>query len=165
MKFMKENKLFSKAQFGFIKGRSTAYQLLTALDKWTEILDKNGKIDTIYFDFAKAFDTVPHERMLRKLPCYGINENITGWIRDFVTGRRQKVVINGEKSKWGSVISGIPQGSILGPLIFVLYINDLPEMIDATMLLFADDTKLFKEIHNTEDQISLQTDVDKMVKW
>ena len=113
----------------------------------------------------KAFDTVPHERLIHKLPGYGISEEISKWIRSFLTGRRQKVVVNGEKSDWGKVTSGIPQGSILGPLMFVLYINDLPNEIESSMLLFADDTKIFREIKSIKDQETLQSDVDAMCDW
>ena len=161
------NDVFSKFQYGFISGRSTSLQLLKALNKWTEIMDRNGTVDTIYFDFQKAFDTVPHNLMLSKLPCYGINPQIINWITNFITGRRQKVIINGSESNWGTVTSGIPQGSILGPLIFALYINDLPDVLDDTtdILLFADDTKIFKEIHNEKDQENLQMSIDNMCKW
>ena len=165
IKHMQKNKLFSKSQFGFMKGRSTSYQLLITLEKWTEILDQGGKIDTIYFDFMKAFDTVPHNRLLNKLPAYGINNEITNWVRSFLTNRRQKVVVNGHHSNWSEVTSGIPQGSILGPLLFILYINDLPSEITSNVMLFADDTKIFHEIKSIDDQELLQSDINNMFEW
>ena len=163
--FMKDKKLFSNTQFGFISGRSTTYQLLIAIDKWTEILDRDGKIDAIYFDFMKAFDTVPHNRLISKLQGHGINNAMCNWITSFLSNRRQRVVINGTHSNWGSVSSGIPQGSILGPLLFVIFINDLPSVVDSSMLLFADDTKIFREIRSYLDQDEIQKDINSMNTW
>jgi hypothetical protein len=96
---MKEHKLFSNKQFGFIRGRSTVLQLIQVLDTWTEILDKGGCVDVIYCDFMKAFDKVPHNRLIHKLSTYGIAEPFTTWIQSFLPGRKQRVVVNGEKSE------------------------------------------------------------------
>jgi hypothetical protein len=162
---MKANMLFSLRQYGFITGRSTTLQLLKVLDKWTEILDKGGQVDVIYMDFMKAFDQVPHKRMINKLYSYGIRGDVLEWIRDFLFERSHRVGVNGSFSDWASVISGIPQGSVLGPILFVIYINDLPDMLNSECYLFADDTKLFNEINSKRDQELLQQDLNTLHEW
>ena len=101
-------------------------------------------MDAIYLNFAKAFDTVPHQRLLVKLAGYGIGSKVLQWIAAFLEGRCQCVLVNGSKSSWSPVTSGIPQGSILGPVLFVCYINDMPDVIDSPVHMFADDTKIFR---------------------
>ena len=143
-KHIKRNKLFSKKQFGFISGRSTTLQLLTVLEDWTKILDTDGTINNIYMDFMKAFDKVPHQRLLHKVNKYGISGKILNWIKSFLTGRKQRVTIEGEFSGWADVDSGIPQGSVLGPLLFVIYINDLPEEVsEGTKIFYSQMTPKF----------------------
>ena len=160
-----ENQLLTKSQFGFIPGRSATIQLLSYLDNSINSI-VNGKVtDTIYFDFAKAFDTVPHRRLLKKLARYGIGGNVLKWINAFLHDRSQIVVVNGVKSSSSPVLSGIPQGSVLGPLLFLVYINDLPDVVRSLMYLFADDTKLSKEINSAHDAFELQTDMLSMEKW
>ena len=167
VKHMTENNLFSQYQFGFISGRSTVLQLLHVLNIWIDILDQGGTLDAIYCDFMKAFDKVPHKRLVYKVEKYGIKGNIIGWIDSFLSGRTQCVNINNHKSSNAPVTSGIPQGSVLGPILFVIYINDLPEVINSGSIafLFADDTKLFRQIINNDDLKIQQDDVSKAVKW
>ena len=116
-------------------------------------------------DFKKAFDTVPHQRLLRKLKAYGIIGKVLEWIRDFLSGRRQRVVVNGKLSSWTDILSGIPQGSVLGPILFVIFINDLPDVVSSTAKIFADDTKLFWAIRIIEDHDVMQQDLDNLVEW
>ena len=162
---MEANNLFSNKQYGFITGRSTTLQLLKVLDDWAEIMDNNGQVDIIYMDFMKAFDQVPYKRLLQKVKSYGINGHILGWITNFLTNRRQRVSVNGCFSTWGSVTSGIPQGSVLGPLLFIIYINDLPNYTKSPAYLFADDTKLYRKIANKQDETILQKDLDALQTW
>ena len=165
IKHMEKYKLFSNKQFGFIHGRSTILQLLHIMDDWTRILDNGGIIDACYLDFAKAFDKVPHNRLLAKVKHYGIEGDLLLWIMAFLSHRKQRVVINGECSKWYPVTSGIPQGSVLGPLLFVLYINDFPNCVSSSAYLFADDTKIYKVISESNDNISFQDDINSLQTW
>ena len=164
---MRKNKLLSTKQFGFLGGRSTTLQLLHVLNIWTEILDQGGCLDVVYCDFMKAFDKVPHKRLIYKTEKYGISGNVLGWIHSFLNNRTQRVIINNDPSSYAPVSSGIPQGSVLGPILFVLYINDLPEVVDkdSYVYLFADDTKLFRKINNDKDAEILQDDINRLIDW
>ena len=129
-------------------------QLLGTLHQIRKLLDQNIKVDALFLDFAKAFDSVDHGILLKKLKGYGITGNLHNWFTDYLRNRSQRVVI----SEWTSVTSGVPQGSILGPMLFLLFINDLPDVIPTTTSvgLYADDTKLFKSITSYEDCVQLQ---------
>ena len=165
MDHIKTYNLLSSKQYGFISGRSTTTQLLNYLDICIDTIVTGGVVDTIYFDFAKAFDTVPHRRLLKKLEAYGIDGMNLKWIEAFLSDRTQVVCVNGEYSEVTSVLSGIPQGSVLGPILFVLYINDLPESVKSDIYLFADDTKIMKHIVTKDDATSLQLDINAMQQW
>ena len=165
MNHLIQEKLLSSKQHGFVNGRSTVTQLLNYLDRATEVIAEGKVVDVIYFDFAKAFDTVPHRRLLHKLESYGIKNETLAWIRSFLTNRHQVVKVNGVKLEKRKVLSGVPQGSVLGPLLFVLYINDLPEVVRAILYLFADDTKLLKAVTSRQDSILLQNDINALEEW
>ena len=159
------NKLFSTQQFGFIKGRCTVLQLLNVTDSWTKVLDRGESVDVVYLDFTKAFDTVPHKRLLGKLISYGIEYYTVRWTQAFLSDRGQQVNVNGTNSEWANITSGIPQGSVLGPILFVLYINDLPDNIVSNVYMFADDTKVFKTITSPNNQHTLENDLDYLTSW
>ena len=164
---MKRNNLLSPKQYGFLTGRSTVLQLLTALDQWTEFLDGNRRdgVDLIYTDFQKAFDKVSHKKLLLKLRGYGFNNRMCDWVTDFLNERKHQVCINGTLSDPADVTSGIPQGSVLGPVLFVLFINDLPDSVNSNVLLFADDTKVFNRISSNRDSEVLQQDINNLYLW
>ena len=161
------NNLFSDYQYGFIKGRSATLQLLNILDDWTTALNSGKQVEIIYTDFAKAFDKVPHQRLLIKLKSYGLDNNLTSWIEDFLCSRTQRVRINNSYSSPSPVKSGIPQGTVLGPILFVIYINDLPDVCRdlCSLYLFADDAKLYKVINQYNDLTTLIIACQAMLEW
>ena len=160
-----DNDLLTSDQFGFLPGKSCALQLLVVMEEWLEVLDRRGAVDVVYLDFQKAFDRVPHQRLLSKLKAYGVGGNLLQWISAFLSNRRQRVVVEGKHSSWMEVSSGIPQGSVLGPLLFLVYINDLPSNVGSCSKLFADDTKLYREVSDVDDMAQLQNDVDSLELW
>ena len=162
---MMTNDLFADEQHGFVPGRSCVTQLLVVLEEWTAYVEDRVNVDAIYLDFSKAFDSVPHERLLIKLAAYGIRGNILHWIRQFLSNRKQRVVINGQKSTWADVASGIPQGSVLGPILFVIFINDLPSVLQSTARIFADDTKVYRPLITPADTLILQNDIANLLEW
>ena len=128
-------------------------------------MDRTSQVDIIFIDFRKAFDTVPHCRLLNKLFHYGIQGKIYNWIKIWLSQRLQRVVINGYDSNFVKVQSGVPQGTVLGPLMFLLYINDINLGITSQLRLFADDCILYRVISNQQDQLLLQHDLNLIVKW
>ena len=140
-------------------------QLLKVLDDWTEAVDARLPVDVIYTDFQKAFDSVPHGGLLQKLTSIGIKGKLHAWIQSFLLNRKQRVKIKGCTSEWMDVLSGVPQGSVLGPLLFIIYINDIVDTLGCHCYLYADDMKLYKIIQSSNDCTALQTDLDRVVEW
>ena len=159
------NNILSIDQYGFCKGRSCVTQLLSTLFDWFGSLDRHIPVDALYLDFRKAFDTVPHRRLLSKLHGYGIRGQVLKWVDDFLSGRQQYVSVNGKHSDFVDVTSGVPQGSVLGPILFIYFINDLPDVIKCISKIFADDTKAYQEIIDFNDHVVLQESIDAMVEW
>ena len=119
-------------------------------------------MDAIYLDFATAFDIVPHERLMQKITAHGIGGKILAWIKGWLSERKQRVCIQGERSSWRNVRSEVPQGSVLGPVLFMIFINDTYVHFVSSILKFADDTKVFSEVNNDHDRIKLQDDLNKL---
>ena len=135
------------------------------INDWAEILDKGGQVDAFILDFEKPSDTPPHELLKGKLFEYGIRGKTLLWIDSFLCSRQQRIVINGAKSKWAPVLSGVPQGTVLGPLLFSLYINDIMVDIDSEIRLFIDDCVCYRQIHSIEDTVKLQRDINRLGRW
>ena len=153
--FLTRHSLINQTRHDFLKGRSY-------ISKWA---DDGSPVDVIYLDFQKVFDKVPHQRLLIKLKSHGMGESVVNRVRDWLSGRKQRVVVEGEESSWRPVISGVPQGSVLGPILFLIYINDLENEIGSNILKFADDTTMFRRVESQEDRHQLQVDINKLVKW
>ena len=156
MGHLDNNHLLSDVQHGFRKKRSCESQLILTIQDLANGLNDGEQIDAILLDFSKAFDKVAHQRLLQKLQYYGIRGYLNDWVADFLKDRQQEVVLEGTHSSATQVTSGVPQGTVLGPLLFLVYINDMPEGIDSTMRLFADDSLLYRIIRTKEDQSILQ---------
>ena len=165
MDHLEENDIVTREQHGFVSGLSCITQILEVMDSWTEVVDDGGSVDVIYTDFETAFDSVPYRRLMRKVSACGIRGKLLRWIDDFLANRTQRVVINKEKSQEGSVTSGIPQGSVLEPILFVIYINDLPANVKSQVKMFADDTKLFTRVDVPNDHEIMQNDLDELMQW
>ena len=158
-------KLILETQHGFMPKKSCLSNLLLYLEDVTNLVDQGLPVDIIYLDFSKAFDSVPHQRLLAKLTAHGIGGHVLRWIGDWLNGRKQRVVVNGCASTWKDVTSGVPQGSILGPLLFIVFINDIDYNIVSTLSKFADDTKAYRSVENTERAFTLQDDLHKLFAW
>ena len=153
------------SQYGFRIKRSTTDLLLTAIHDWADSLNNRLSTHCVLIDFAKAFDSVSHERLLLKLQAYGVSGLLLQWFRSFLTTREQRVVINGHSSDWSHVSSGVPQGSILEPLLFIVYVNNISSVVQSNVKMFADDVTLYTTVLTTEDCIQLQNDLDSVSKW
>ena len=163
--YMVSNNYIAEEQHGFVPRRECMTNLLQAMDDWSKAIEFGHNIDVISTDFAKAFDSVPLKRLLVKLESIGIEGEVLRWLKAFLTGRRHRGNVGGELSDWVYAKSGIPQGSVLGPTLIVIFINDLPLVIKNSCKMFADDTKLCRTIITEDDTTSLQDDIDSLVDW
>ena len=144
MAHLDEHKLLSDRQHAFRQNRSCETQLIIVINDWAKIFDAGGQVDTFILDFEKAFDSPTHELLKCKLHGYGISEITLVWFDAFLSNRQQRVVVNGAKLQWAPILSGVPQGTVLGPLLFSLYINDIMVGIESEIRLFADDRDCYR---------------------
>lgn len=164
--YVDKNNLFNDKQHGFRSGRSCLSQLLSHYDNITKLLEEGKNVDVIYLDFAKAFDKVDIEITLRKLKHLGIGGKLGGWLYSFLTGRRHAVVVEGVSSDPFEVVSGVPQGSVLGPLLFLILIGDINQnTVSSTVSSFADDTRISKGIMDRNDVDLMQNDLQEIYQW
>lgn len=158
----------ANCQWGFQPGKSTVSALLHATHDWLQLLEKGVEISAVFFDFKKAFDSVPHSLLLSKLERIGLDPSIVTWIHNYLAERHQSIVLNGVHSKVSHVISGVPQGSILGPLLFLIYINDITQInlsVGSKLVVYADDILLYRPISSNEDYRALQAGIDALNDW
>ncbi len=165
MEFLDVNNKLNRYQHGFRSGHSCQTQLLATTHEWARSLDKRASTHVIYLDFSKAFDSVPHRRLLMKLDCMGVRGNLLRWINAFLSDREQRVLVDGQSSDWMRVTSGVPQGSILGPLFFLVFVNDIDVGLKSSIRLFADDCAIFRVITCKQDCDGLQADLNRLYHW
>lgn len=165
--FLDKHEIISPFQHGFRKGLSTTTQLISTIHSFASIVDRPGQVDVIFLDFSKAFDRVPHSGLIYKLNEIGLPSTVVQWISAYLQMRKQFVDVVGHHSDPLPVISGVPQGSVLGPLLFSIFINDLTFCIDksVSIRLFADDCLLFKDINSTRDQVVLNESLNAVSSW
>jgi hypothetical protein len=165
-KFLDKESLISSKQHGFMKGKSTVTNVLTTLNNWKSSRLQNQQTHVCYIDFAKAFDSISHKKLLYKLERYGLCGRLLRWINAFLTGRTQYVAYDGCLSRSSPVISGVPQGTVLGPLLFTVFVNDLPDhVMFSEIALYADDSKVFKAISDNLSFQQFQSDLERIYRW
>ena len=162
------NKLFTPSQSGFLPGDSSIVQLLSITHEIQTAFDNNPTVDVrgIFLDISKAFDKVWHESLVFKLKSYGVEGELLSLLKNYLQNREQSVVLNGQTSGWGKINSGVPQGSVLGPLLFLIYINDLPDGIISMCKILADDTSIFSKVLDINKSVTeLNTDLEEISQW
>jgi hypothetical protein len=165
MQHLESKSILHQNQHGFRARRSCETQLVELVEDLHQTMQKGKQTDIIVMDFSKAFDKVSHTRLLLKLQQYGIGGQTLRWVGNFLSNRSQRVVVDGVGSCESTVTSGVPQGSVLGPILFLIYINDLPECVKSNVRLFADDTILYRQMNTPQDAQTLQEDLDRLVDW
>lgn len=165
MRHITQQKLLIENQHGFRKELSCTTQLVEFYHDLSSSIDESGQIDCIFLDFQKAFDSVSHALLLQKLKSFNLDLNVIIWIENYLKHRRQCVVLNGKASSYVDVTSGVPQGSVLGPLLFLIYINDISVGISSSIRLFADDCVVYRKIKSEQDASQLQNDLVHIHDW
>ena len=164
--YLSENHLLNPAQSGFRPQHSTLDALLKAIDDWRQALDKSDLVGAVFVDLSKAFDSINHTLLIKKLEALGIRDGELRWFKNYLSGRKQRVTVNGAVSSWRPVSRGVPQGSILGPLLFCVFVNDLPENVGTSVSLYADDTTLYHSCKDySELENTLESSLENVAKW
>ena len=161
---LRDNNLLSSLQSGFLPGDSTVNQLTFLYNTFCQALDSGKEVRAVFCDISKAFDRVWHAGLLAKLHAAGVTGNVLAWFADYLSNRKQRVVLPGAVSDWASIHAGVPQGSIIGPLLFLLYINNIVHDIGSNIRLFADDTSLFIIVDDTVTGC-INTDLVRISRW
>ena len=165
MNHLELHHILNNFQYGFRSGHSCQAQLISIVEEIQYALDHHHHVDLIMLDFCKAFDTVAHHRLLNKLKFYGIKGKVYDWLSIWLTQRSQRVVLDNSSSNYVQVESGVPQGTVLGPIMFLLYINDITVGISSSLRLFADDCVLYRIIKSNHDHNYLQSDLNVIYAW
>ena len=165
--YLLSKNLISKQQHGFVRKHSTTTNLLESTHDWIVGLGSANNVDVVYIDFSKAFDSIVFSKLLFKLQNCGISGRLLSWLSSFIHGRSQCVVLENCFSSSSYVLSGVPQGSVLGPILFLVFINDVASICcgETTVKLFADDLKLYSVYNSTDNSANLQHSIDKLVEW
>jgi len=163
---LKQNSIIGECQHGFLPKHSTITQLISCLDDWTKIVDQNNTVDVIYLDIAKAFDSVSHTKLIQKMTVYGFNVKIISWVRNYLLNRSQFVQVEDAVSENCPVSSGVVQGSLIGPVLFLIYINDIVNYVKtASLKLYADDAKIYISCPRNEQNVKLKEDLKQIMSW
>ena len=167
VKYLEDNMTITNKQFGFREGRSCVTNLISFYSRVIDVIqERDGWVDCVYLDLKKAFDKVPHKRLIWKIEHIGgVGGPILEWMKNFLTKREMRTVVRGTKSSWLEVTSGVPQGSVLAPIMFIIYINDMTEGVTSYMNMFADDAKLLRKVADEDDCVALNQDLEKISEW
>ena len=160
MHHLQAHGILCEEQHGFQTGKSCDSQLIITINDFANCLNENKQIHTIFFDFSKAFDKIPHQRLFNKLSYYGIKGSTLAWIQNYLTNRYQRVTLEGICSRNSPVTSGVPQGTVLAPLLFLCFVNDILASVQCKIRLYADDILLYSEISSINDCTRLPNDIN-----